>query len=191
MWIAILAAGLLSLIVANSFYTDFMAREIPWNANEMAKDAGNFHAFATAAELFMRDHASDSAYLPTSAKLADGTSIVRWTSYTMGGVTVRGLSEAKGLPSGLAQAAIDPTWRIRTNGASYVLCTGMTSGGVVRMANLPDNPLWNPAISWQQGNLTVNNGTNPVEMVTFDVDTASAALCKCDPTMSSGATQCL
>ncbi|QAU35245.1 hypothetical protein [Janthinobacterium sp. 17J80-10] len=191
MWIAILAAGLLSLIVANSFYTDFMVREIPWNANERVKDAGNFHAFATAAELFMRDHGGDPAYLPTGAKLADGTSIVRWTGYSMGSVNVKGLSEAKGLPAGLAQAAIDPTWRIRTTGSGYVLCTGMTAGGVVRMANLPDSPLWNPAITWQQANLTVNNGTNAVEMVTFDVDAASAALCKCDPTMSSGATQCL
>lgn len=186
MWIAILAAGLLSLIVANSFYTDFMDREIPWNANEMAKDLGNFHVFATAAELYMRDHAADPLYLPLN------TSVVRWADYTNGGgTTVRGLGAAKGLPPGLANAAIDPTWRIHIVGGSYVLCTGMTAGGVVRMANLPASPLWNPANAWQQSNLTVNNGTNTVEMVTFDVEAASAALCKCDPTMSSGATQCL
>lgn len=186
MWIAILAAGMLSLILTHSFYTDFMAKEIPWNANDSVRDVGNFHAFAAAAELYMRDHAADPLYLPLNTK------VVRWHGYTnAGGVTVRGLSQARGLPPALANAAIDPTWRIHITGNSYVLCTGMTVGGVVGMANLPASPLWNPAFTWRQDNMTINNGTQAVEMVTFDVDASTASLCKCDPTMSSGVTQCL
>lgn len=186
MWVLAFFAGLLSLIVANSFYTEYMDKLIPWNANETAKDVGNFHAFAVAAELYMRDHAVDTLYLPLN------TTVVRWSNYTNGsGFTVKGLSHAKGLPPGLANVSIDPTWRIQIVGSSYVLCTGMSAGGVVKMANLPDSPMWNPDITWNQDNVTVMNGTSPVEMKTFDVDAASAAVCKCDPTVTSGASKCL
>ncbi|CAN5767094.1 hypothetical protein BH11PSE12_BH11PSE12_32540 [soil metagenome] len=189
MWVLIIAAGMLSLFVANSFYTDFMGKQIPWNANDTAKDIGNFHIFAAAAELYMRDHAADTAFFPT------GTTVVRWANYNnTGGATVQGVSRAKGLPATLGTTNIDPTWRIHVvNSSTYYLCTGMTMGGEVKMSNLTESPLWNPAITWQQGNLTVANGSvaaNAVSMVTFDVDAAGAALCKCDPTMSSGATQC-
>lgn len=173
MWIGVVAAGMLSLILANSFFTEYMTKEIPWNANETARDVGNFHVFALAAELYMRDHAKDPSYLPAN------TTVVRWNTYkNASNLDVKGLKDAKGLPQGLLSANVDPNWRIEIVGSSYVLCTGMTTGGVAKMARLPDSPLWNPGIAWQQSNLTLTNGSNTLPTVTFGVDNALADYCK-------------
>lgn len=169
MWIMALAAGILTLFLANSFYTEYMAREIPWNASDAMRDVGKYHVFALAAELYMRDHAADIAYLPT------GATVVRWE--TSGGTI--GLKHAKGLPAALTNTVIDSAWRIEIiGGSSYVLCTSMSAAGTVKMANLPQSPLWNPAISWQQRNQSEFNGVNETEMVVFDVDADNAKYCK-------------
>lgn len=173
MWIGVVAAGMLSLILAHSFFTEYMAKEIPWNANETARDVGNFHVFALAAELYMRDHAADASYLPAN------TTVVRWDAYkNASNLDVKGLKDAKGLPPGLQSANIDSTWRIEIIGSRYVLCTGMSMGSVAQMARLPDSPLWNPGIVWQQGNLTLTNGVSTFPAVTFGVDNTSANYCK-------------
>lgn len=167
MWIAVIFASMFSLFIAHSFYTEYMSKEIPQNANDAAKDAGNFHIFALAAELYMRDHSTDTSYMPS------GTTVVHWSEPTGG--PLKGLKEAKALPSGLANVTtIDPNWRIQIVGDSYVLCTSMTMGGMVKMANMPQSRLWNPSIPWKQGNVTLSGG---VRAVTFDVDAMSAAVC--------------
>lgn len=168
MWIVAVAAGMLSLIVANSFYIEYMTKEIPWNASDSARDVSRFHVFAAAAEIYMRDHATDTSFLPT------GTTVVRWE--TVGAVI--GLRNARGLSPALANVnSIDPAWSVRITGGSYVLCTGMTTGGVVKMAKLPESPVWNPSTSWEQRNTTVTVSGTPVPAVSFDVDAAGAASC--------------
>ncbi|MBI1891890.1 MAG: hypothetical protein HYS18_14685 [Burkholderiales bacterium] len=170
MWITALAAAFLSLILAHSFYTEYMTKEIPWNAGETTKDVGNFHVFALAAELYMRDHAADTSYLPA------GTTVVHWSEPDAG--PLKGLNKTRGLPDGLKTANIDPSWRIQIASGTYILCTGMTAGGVAKMANLPQSLWWNPSIAWKQGNYTADNSGTKVDMVTFDVNDSTADACK-------------
>lgn len=157
MWALVIMAGMLMVFVANSFYTEYIQHEVPWNANDAAKDFGRYQAFAAAATLYMRDNAS---------LMADTE---------VGAATI--MSNAKGLPSAYASLSttIDSSWKIHVlGGGDFLLCTGMSSGGVAKMSSLPQVLLWNPSIKWQQGNTTASGG-NP--LVTFDVSSTLAQKC--------------
>lgn len=192
MWVLLVFGAMLSVMAVNSFYTEYMQKEVPWNANETTKNSANFKAFAAAANVYIRVHSGDTAYLPS------GTQVVYWSDYTdRSGNTVKGLKRAVGLPAVLASADVDASWRIYiydTTTFDYVLCTAMPVSSISALNSLPDHPLWNSTASWVKSGWTSVGGKS---LVGFDVakttetkNVANEGGCTCDPMVSSGVNKC-
>lgn len=141
MWILAITALLSSLMIMMSGTTDFVRRERPDALLAMRVEAAKVAQFKRAADLYV-------AANPT----ASGN--IFWST----------IKTAPGMPSGIAGATIDSTWKIVANGSGgYTLCADIKPGTAMM---LTDTLLFNKDVIAQKsttGKIVMTGTSSQVE----------------------------